>query len=582
MTGLLQGAWIASCLPRAGVFALAARRPLRRVQEGVLREILRRNADTAFGRAHGFAGLTSVEAFRRAVPVGGYEAHRPWIDRAAAGEAGVLTADPVRLFERSSGTATASKLVPYTAGLQEAFNRCLHPWMADLFLRHPGLWGGPAYWVVTPLSEPGERTTGGLPIGFAGDSEYFGGLAARLIGRLLAVPDWLRQAPDLASFRYQTLLCLLRAPDLRLISLWSPSFLPALLDGLFDWVEPLCRDLRDGTARGPGMDRPSIPGGGGAGRAPGAWLEGLRTPAGAQPGRAIEVETLLARASRHDPDGVGERLWPRLALLSTWTDGEAAAALPSLRPWFPTVPVQGKGLLATEGAVTIPLAGAPAPVLAATSAFFEFREGEEGETPMRPAWELEEGQVARVVMTTHGGLYRYELNDIVQVVGRWHSFPCLCFLGKEGVVSDLCGEKLHARHVERILAARGLAGTGAFLAPRSASAAGPAGYDLFLPTAALPALLAGAAGGQVSREVLAELAAALDRDLGANFHYDWCRRVGQLGPCLVVAVAGDAAVLREGRARRLAAEGRRLGTLKFPALSPQRDWEPWLNLPPPG
>ncbi len=549
------------------------------MQERVLRRVLARNAATAFGRAHGFAALRSVADFQRAVPVGDYEAHRPWIERAAAGEPAVLTADPVRLFERSSGTASASKLIPYTAGLQEAFNRALHPWVTDVWARNPGVWGGPAYWVITPLSNPAERTSGGLPVGFAADAAYFGGFAARLIGRLMAVPEELRLAPDLASFRYLTLLCLLRATGLRLISLWSPSFLPVLLEGLADWAEPLCRDLHEGTARG-------LATGPGLSTGPNDWWAraGQSRPDRA---RARDVARWLAGFDPRAPAGLGERLWPRLALISTWMDGEAAAALPALRAWFPTVAFQGKGLLATEGAVTIPLGGAPAPVLAVTSAFFEFREGEEGETPVHPPWDLEEGACYRVVMTTPGGLYRYELNDIVQVAGRWGQVPCLRFLGKEDAISDLCGEKLHARHVGRLLERWLPSDSGAFLAPRSASADRPAGYDLFLPEQVLlalagraPARLAESVGSLTDVAAVTAagevLAAQLEAGLRENFHYDWCRQVGQLDAPRVVPVPGGPADLRQARAQRLVAAGGRLGTVKFPPLTPWRDWDRWF------
>ena len=50
----------------------------------------------------------------------------------------------------------------------------------------------------------------------------------------------------------------------------------------------------------------------------------------------------------------------------------SARFLPELRALFPGVEIQGKGLLATEGVISIPLMGRPAPVPAVTSHFLEF------------------------------------------------------------------------------------------------------------------------------------------------------------------------------------------------------------------
>ena len=50
-------------------------------------------------------------------------------------------------------------------------------------------------------------------------------------------------------------------------------------------------------------------------------------------------------------------IWPRLALISCWTDAAAGQFLPQLRELFPTIEIQPKGLLATEAFVSFPLVG---------------------------------------------------------------------------------------------------------------------------------------------------------------------------------------------------------------------------------
>ena len=95
-------------------------------------------------------------------------------------------------------------------------------------------------------------------------------------------------------------------------------------------------------------------------------------------------------------------LWPRLSLLSMWTDAQAAHSVGPACHRFQGVEVQGKGLLATEGVVSLPLFGAPAPVLAVRSHFFEFLDPEHPNARPRLAHELEVGRTYSVLLSTSG------------------------------------------------------------------------------------------------------------------------------------------------------------------------------------
>ncbi|MGH7398391.1 MAG: GH3 family domain-containing protein [Candidatus Rokuibacteriota bacterium] len=59
------------------------------VQERALRRLIETARDTEFGLAHGFRSIRSVGDFQARVPVRDYGQHRPWLERAAAGEEAV-------------------------------------------------------------------------------------------------------------------------------------------------------------------------------------------------------------------------------------------------------------------------------------------------------------------------------------------------------------------------------------------------------------------------------------------------------------------------------------------------------------
>jgi hypothetical protein len=231
--------------------------------------------------------------------------------------------------------------------------------------------------------------------------------------------------------------------------------------------------------------------------------------------------------------------WPHLRVISCWADANAAAPAAALARKFPHAKIQPKGLLSTEGFVTIPFEGER--VLAYRSHFFEFRNGDE----VRLAHEVEVGRRYDVVLTTGGGLVRYATEDIVEVTGFRGQAPCLRFVGRANHVSDHVGEKLHEvfvrERLQRVLA--DVPHAFAMLACDGTC------YVLYLESDAPVAL------------------EALESSLRESHHYDLARRLGQLGPLRLQRVHdGAATYLRTKSATQP------LGTIKIPAVDASSDW----------
>ncbi len=220
------------------------------VQARILRRTLYRNAATSFGREHGFSGIRTVGDYQERVPVRGYTELEPYIARAAAGERHVLTADAVESFALSSGSSASNKLIPYTSPLLGDFRRGITPWLAGLYLEHPSLLLGKSYWQVSPVGTPGGVSSGGIPIGFGEDSEYFGRYRGALVRATLAVPEQVAGIADMDAFRFETLRHLLACRNLRFISVWNPSFLTLLLAEVRGLAPALIQRIgADGLAR---------------------------------------------------------------------------------------------------------------------------------------------------------------------------------------------------------------------------------------------------------------------------------------------------------------------------------------------
>jgi hypothetical protein len=227
--------------------------------------------------------------------------------------------------------------------------------------------------------------------------------------------------------------------------------------------------------------------------------------------------------------------WPRLRVISCWTSSTSGRWAAELAERFPQATVQGKGLWATEGVVTIPFRGAYP--LALRSHFYEFRRGDE----IVPSWELREGDVVQPIVTASSGLHRYALHDRVLITGFLHRTPTLAFLGRlDG--TDLVGEKVSAEVAASVLA--------------SVDA-----LTLFAVATPRPHYVVVAERGDANA-----LALRVDAALRAHHHYALAREVGQLdAPRAIIAADALARLLVYGRRRGLSS-----GEVKIEALSEWR------------
>jgi hypothetical protein len=542
---LLNTSWMLKCAREGAAFSRACQ-CVTDTQRRLLLQILHGNRDSDFGRAYQFAHIRDVRAYQQRVPLATYADFSAPIQRIAAGEKSVLTCESVQLLEPTGGSTGGEKLIPYTLELRRQFQRGLAAWIHDLFRRRPGIRAGRAYWSISPALGPPRRSPGGVAIGFDDDTSYLGWAEQWGLRQLLVTPPEFARLADMETFRYCTLLSLLAADDLTLISVWSPTFLTALLAPLEKWSDQLCFNLRRGTLS------PPTP-------LPENLAVALRRWFHPNPSRA-DILIRIFRSSAREPDRL-RCIWPRLSLISCWADAAAARFLPELRQLFPGVEIQPKGLLATEGFVSFPLIDQPGAALALRSHFFEFEEIDDG--PCRPAHQLDRGGRYCVVLTTGGGLYRYQLHDEVQVVGFRHGCPLLRFMGKSDATSDLVGEKLAEPHVrdvlDRLVAAHSLRAQFALLAPILDC---PPHYSLFLQ----------AVGITADSPLLGALRHELEGGLMENPYYRHAVGAGQLASAQITALnsEGDSAWLLYER--RCLAEGQKCGSIKPTALDRRTDW----------
>ena len=500
---LLNTLWLLANLTNYFRMKISLGRPSQ-VQKKKLFKILKKNQATEFGREYDFANITTIEEFQRLVPINDYDDLRSRIDKIKDGEDKVLTNDTVTHLMPSSGSSAARKLIPYTDALQKDFDIAIGAWIVDLYSNKPDLLKGVAYWSISPQNTETEKSE--VAIGYEQDTAYLGGWKQRLINNVMAVNSTVSEIQDLNSFRYVTLLGLVRHRNLRLISIWHPSFLILLLSGLPKFWDTIIHDIGHGTISAPKSLSRNL-------------LDQLKF----EPDEKRKIE--LRKLDSLD----WAAIWPDLAVISCWGAGHSKGSIEELSSYFPDVEVQPKGLISTEAFISLPVANSGhgkrwIHPLAIQSNFFEFMDTM---GKIHLAHELEVGREYEIIVTTSGGLYRYRMKDRVVVTGYLKKTPCIEFIGKIDSVSDYFGEKLSdefvARQIAEICQQNDLAPTFSMLAPEEEGKS--LFYCLYFET---------------QQKLPVNFSSQLDKLLQENPHYALCRRLGQLGDARVFSISTSA------------------------------------------
>ncbi|MBL7687228.1 MAG: GH3 auxin-responsive promoter family protein [Bdellovibrionaceae bacterium] len=531
----LHGAYAASLLGPWRRFRRSLARP-EQANQLRLKSILHRNTETEFGRTHDFRRIDSIHEYQTHVPIRTYEELEPFIRRAIEGRSGVLTASDVIAFEQTSGSSNFTKLIPYTQTFLNEFETATSAWLADLFYRRPELIGKRTYYAVSPqIHREHQFTSGGIPIGLKSEIDYFGPLARVALGQLSIRPglttyrasdveDSEKLEAVLEEWRLSTAAALLSADDLGLISVWSPTFLFPVFDVIKShWTEVAARIKN--RARRTTLQR---------------LFENFRPDRHAQ-----GMQAFLAEA------------WPSLKVVSCWADGASADAAVRLGHEIPDhVELDAKGLIATEGVVTIPFSGAPDPVVAVGSHFYEFIDLEHPSKRPRLPHELKVGGLYSPVITTSGGLYRYHLRDMMYCTGRNRGTPTLRFRGRLDRTSDLCGEKLNAAQVERAFEiACSLSGFRPDFFLLSPKRGRQSAYNAFIE--------AGRPAFELQRFV-----ANVEQALRKNPSYNQALELKELGPIEMIQIVNGIETWERFKLSR----GQRLGAIKLVRLDTEYDW----------
>lgn len=451
-------------------------------QANVKSKILRSLARTEYGRNYGLGQHRDWDC----LPIVTYDHLSPWVEQQRESpQQPILTPETILFWEQTSGSSGPRKWIPYTPSLIRRFSEAFCIWAGDLLRHQLTLKTGRIYVCLSPQI--------GGEIAGIDDTTYLSPWLRRLSQPFLVSVG--RAFPDRSSFRRDLAIALLTAADLEVMSLWSPSFLSLQLDYIQAYQQELKSILGDRLS----PER-----------------------------QALLMESFIP----------WELIWPELKLISCWDRQFSAERAKSLQHYFPTVFIQGKGLLATEAPMTVPLIPAAGFVPLLNQVFFEFI------APNGQIYtidQLEPDVEYEVVISPLGGFTRYRIGDRLKVSHYYQQTPCLEFVGRGDRVSDLVGEKLTEAFVEQIIQKLGLLNEGfCCLTPINNS---PPYYCLYLSR---------------SPHSPTAIAEQLENALQQSYHYRQARQFGQL-EAAQIRIDPDIASKLQGQ--------KRAGDRKYPLLT---------------
>ncbi len=391
-------------------------------QRKFLIKLLRLYQNTELGKNFDFKTLKTVEQFRERIPILPYTYYEPYIDRMMAGENNILTPDKPIYFNFTSGTTAKQKIIPVTKKSYQF--KELTKFVSVCFLvevaRNKNIIIDKT--LLTSSLQLFGQTKNGIPYGpvSAGDL-HLGNFFQK---NIFAHPYDALKITDILARNYVCLLFALSHPNLSIIAANYPVIALSLAEYLEKYASELIEDLKTGKIADWLKIEPKL-------------RRQLEKKWKTYPQRAKQLEEILKREGHLTP----KLAWSSLGCIVTARGTPSNFYFQKFPDYFAETPIFG-GLYASAEAVfgIYSEFDNDASILAINSNFFEFipvSEWEKENPQTQLPHQVKIGERYRILVSNHTGLYRYDIGDIIKVIGFYNQTPMITFLHRaKGILSS--------------------------------------------------------------------------------------------------------------------------------------------------
>ncbi len=422
-------------LPGRMSLARASRNP-EKASARTLRKILNLAKNTAYGKEHHFGAIVKARKpeqlfrlYEKSVRASEYESFRPYVERHKHGEANVLIPGKPLMYATTSGTTSKPKWIPISQKyMKDVYDVMSHIWLDNFARVRPKFLSGGLVVSVAKVVE-----------GYAEDGTIFGsvsGVTAKkipsIIRKRFVTPPEVYDISDYTA-RYYVMMRLAIAHSVSYIVAPNPSTLLELIHNAEEYFDDYIEDIEKGSISEKFDVSPEIR----------SVLAGFTIP---DPERADFLRRVKEKC------GGKPQLkdwWPDMQLLSSWKCGNTAIAAEKVQQQLPAgCCYQELGYFASECRFGLVLDEGIDSTLFPNYHYYEFIEESDLENP-EPRFlrlhELEQGKRYCIYVTTFSGLYRYNMNDLVEVGGWNGKTPKIHMVQKVNGIVSITGEKLYEK-----------------------------------------------------------------------------------------------------------------------------------------
>ncbi len=397
-----------------------------------LMSILRENMETQFAKDHNFSEIKTLEDFRKNVPVQTYDTLALYINQHIHGKADILVKGKPVSYATTSGTTGEPKYIPITERAKKTSHKNVSRlWTHSITTERPDSLQGKILAIASAAEEG--KTPDGTSYGSA-SGQLVRGLP-KVIQKKFSIPYEVLAVENYTA-KYYGILLLGMQDNVTFLSTANPSTLSLIANKGNEWREDLLNDIEKGTIK-----------------------EDIEFP--------VEVRKIIAKRIKPNPtladqlrasiaaDSDGKlrpkHYWPNLVMIACWTGGNSNTFIRTMKEWYGNITIRDMGYLASEIRGSVPLTSdSSAGALTITENFFEFvhiNKIEDPEPEFLTCDQLVEGEQYYIFFTTRAGLYRYNINDIVEVKGFVNATPTIVFVQKGKGVTNITGEKLYEQQL---------------------------------------------------------------------------------------------------------------------------------------
>jgi hypothetical protein len=404
------------------------------IQTKILLQTIKENRATLFGKEHHFGEINSYEDFRQQVPVRTSAQYATYLNRVYHGEQNVITKESPYFFAMTTGSTGDYKYIPITKKARAQTNNSILVFVYFMEQHFPAMKSNPIQFLVG--SGDGGVSPGGVPQGFVSGFNYKH-LPSAITDRFI-IPYWVFTLENMLDRYYAMARFMVNADNLVALGAISPLLIVNVAEAVLNNIERLTLDMCNQTLT------------------LSADSQGLaaRHDFSVDP---VKIEALKAYQNSPTPDKrkLMAILFNRLQYLVTWAGGNMSYSLTEAERYFGRKQMFEMPFSASEGTFAIPWTpNARGGIAGVTGHFLEFipEDQIDLENPVvLPVWEVEEGKTYYQVITTAGGLYRYNMEDLVLITGFWGKVPIVEFISKKARQVSINNERITEKDVTDVI-----------------------------------------------------------------------------------------------------------------------------------